>query len=88
MGEVVEMMLDGTLCGGCGVFLDSACGYPRICEDCASEFRIAGRTVERNGKFFIDCGMKSVVVANKVICPTCNSLRPRRNTVLCRFRRR
>lgn len=35
MGEIAEMMLDGTLCEGCGVFLDGdAEGFPRRCEDC------------------------------------------------------
>ncbi len=38
MGEVAEMMLDGTLCEGCGVFLNaSAPGYPCYCRDCAGE---------------------------------------------------
>ena len=32
MGEVAEMMLDGTLCQFCGVYLDGgADGYPRSC---------------------------------------------------------
>lgn len=35
MGEIAEMMLDGTLCEGCGVFLDGdADGFPRRCDDC------------------------------------------------------
>jgi Zn finger protein HypA/HybF involved in hydrogenase expression len=35
MGEVAEMMLDGTLCEGCGVYMDDeAGGYPRKCSDC------------------------------------------------------
>lgn len=38
MGEIVEMMLDGTLCEACGVFLDGETpGYPRYCEDCETE---------------------------------------------------
>lgn len=46
MGEIAEMMLDGTLCGGCGAALDgSSPGYPRYCsEDCEPEgFREAVR---------------------------------------------
>lgn len=32
MGDVAEMMLDGTLCGGCGAFLDGKSpGYVRYC---------------------------------------------------------
>lgn len=34
MGEVSEMMLDGTLCEGCGVFLGESQGAPRRCVDC------------------------------------------------------
>lgn len=38
MGEIAEMMLDGTLCEGCGVFLDGdAEGFPRRCDDCAGD---------------------------------------------------
>ena len=36
MGEVAEMMLDGTLCQYCGVYLDNEDpgGFPESCEDC------------------------------------------------------
>lgn len=35
MGEVAEMMMDGTLCEGCGVFLNAvAPGYPCYCKGC------------------------------------------------------
>jgi Zn finger protein HypA/HybF involved in hydrogenase expression len=38
MGEIAEMMLDGTLCEGCGVFLNAEpTGYPCYCSSCASE---------------------------------------------------
>lgn len=39
MGEAAEMMLDGTLCAGCGEFMDGdGDGIPRYCcEDCAPE---------------------------------------------------
>ena len=40
MGEIAEMMLDGTLCEGCGVYLDDdgADGFPRYCsEECARD---------------------------------------------------
>lgn len=38
-GEIAEMMLDGTLCEGCGGFLDGAGeGFPRYCGDqCARD---------------------------------------------------
>lgn len=32
MGEIAEMMLDGTLCEGCGVYIgDGGSGFPRYC---------------------------------------------------------
>jgi hypothetical protein len=35
MGEIAEMMLDGTLCESCGVYLQGhARGFPRRCFDC------------------------------------------------------
>ena len=36
MGEIAEMMLDGTLCQVCGSVIDGDTpGYPRYCIDCA-----------------------------------------------------
>ena len=35
MGEIAEMMLDGTLCEGCGEFLDNGSpGFPQYCAGC------------------------------------------------------
>lgn len=38
MGEIADMMLDGTMCQGCGVFLhdgEDGPGYPGYCSGCA-----------------------------------------------------
>ena len=38
MGEIAEMMLDGTLCEECGVYIDRPSddfGLPRKCRDCS-----------------------------------------------------
>ncbi len=36
MGEISEMMLDGTLCSQCGVYIDDEVpDHPRKCSDCA-----------------------------------------------------
>ena len=35
MGEIAEMMLDGTLCEGCGEYMGDGTGYPRYCRSCA-----------------------------------------------------
>lgn len=40
MGEIADMMLDGTLCEGCGCFIDfdGGDGFPRYCSDqCARD---------------------------------------------------
>lgn len=35
MGEIAEMMLDGTLCQMCGVYMgDAGNGYPVTCASC------------------------------------------------------
>ena len=34
MGEIAEMMLDGTLCAGCGDFLGEDAGYACYCPGC------------------------------------------------------
>lgn len=38
MGEIAEMMLDGTLCNVCGAFIDMDIpGHPRLCKECERE---------------------------------------------------
>lgn len=44
MGEIADMMLDGTLCEGCGEYIgDGAPGYPRYCSAACAR----GRGVSR-----------------------------------------
>ena len=41
MGEIAEMMLDGTMCAGCGEWLnggEDGDGYPGYCASCAPSF--------------------------------------------------
>ncbi len=38
MGEIADMMLDGTLCEGCGEFIGEGDGFPQYCSSsCASD---------------------------------------------------
>lgn len=38
MGEIADMMLDGTLCESCGVVLENSLGdFPQKCPDCEDE---------------------------------------------------
>jgi len=72
MGDIAEMMLDGTLCEGCGVHLEGdydgePWGFPRLCNGCADEREKAGHEIDRlplAGN--VDCGMKEVTE-----CPDC-----------------
>lgn len=55
MGEIADMMLDGTMCQGCGVWLhdgEDGPGYPGWCPDCKPKDDTAPK-------------------AAKVKCPTC-----------------
>ncbi|QWP79187.1 hypothetical protein J5226_12715 [Lysobacter sp. K5869] len=59
MGDIADMMLDGTLCEGCGVYMGDggARGFPRRCRDCRrDDYRPAPPKVA------------------KVPCPTCGKL--------------
>ena len=38
MGDVADMILDGTLCEGCGKVVGGAVGYPRKCRQCEKDF--------------------------------------------------
>ena len=41
MGDIADMMLDGTLCEGCGVYLPgNSQGIPRKCHDCKKSERL------------------------------------------------
>lgn len=63
MGETAEMMLDGTLCEGCGVYLEDGGGegFPRRCSQCGEDLRIAE----------IAQGARQLAAMMKVKCPTC-----------------
>lgn len=37
MGEIAEMMLDGTLCSVCGVFVGADDGVPVTCDGCGED---------------------------------------------------
>ena len=42
MGEIADMMLDGTMCAGCGVFLndgEDGDGIPGYCAGCAPDYK-------------------------------------------------
>jgi hypothetical protein len=57
MGEIAEMMLDGTLCEGCGVYLGGSLSGPRRCIDCQIEDTSIPRAPP--------------IAAGKIACPKC-----------------
>ena len=62
MGEIAEMMLDGTLCEGCGVAnLSGGEGFPWHCRSCKRDRNIAAdeekKAAERKVKCDV-CGKK------------------------------
>ena len=66
MGDIADMMLDGTLCSGCGVYMHGKPdGIPRECKECAREtaqFDKAARkaaNIEKNAR------------QKKAKCPQC-----------------
>ena len=74
MGEIAEMMLDGTLCEGCGEFMGDDVGFPRLCQSCAVDRQKEGHQVEKNGLGgWVDCGPKKVgkPTPKKIACPIC-----------------
>lgn len=51
MGEIAEMMLDGTLCECCGTFIGDGDGYPRYCSaECAEGRGAASAKKKRRPK--------------------------------------
>jgi len=50
MGEIAEMMLDGTLCECCGEYIGYDDGYPQYCSDDCAEGRGATHHQERSNQ--------------------------------------
>lgn len=62
MGDIVDMMLDGILCVGCGAYIDGESdGFPRRCDDCTRYDKQEARS-----------RAPAKAAAPKTNCPTCN----------------
>ena len=49
MGEIADMMLDGTLCEGCGEYIGEGDGYPQYCSaSCAGDRGADQSQIKRN----------------------------------------
>lgn len=82
MGDIADMMLDGTLCEGCGVYIDhpdaDMADWPRLCASCAKDARRHGASLRDDGfggyqvtGTSQDIETVSVPRNCKVICPEC-----------------
>ena len=66
MGEIADMMLDGTMCAGCGVWMDDGNdgpGFPQYCYNCRREER--ENTPQQQPE-------RPHPLMAKVNCPTCH----------------
>jgi hypothetical protein len=46
MGEIADMILDGTLCQQCGTFIGHPVDYPRYCSDCKPKKLITAKNLK------------------------------------------
>lgn len=60
MGDIADMMLDGTLCEGCGVYLGSNNGFATRCAGC-----------QEDDKEVLEFPNFLRPVTGKVSCPKC-----------------
>lgn len=73
MGEIAEMLIDGTLCQECGTYLGGSEGYPRSCKCC----RIEGANNHTDETPYrpsikVDLAKRTLIpAAFKVVCPIC-----------------
>lgn len=62
MGDIADMMLDGTLCEGCGVYMDDSLGeFPQRCAACQESDRLQEITV----------GALQLAAETRVTCRQC-----------------
>ena len=65
MGDIADMMLDGTMCSSCGEFLGEDTGYPMMCHDCQKDYikeskaEIKAQNITKNA------------LQKKTACPKC-----------------
>ena len=55
MGEIAEMMLDGTLCEQCGTFMGDGDGFPTVCHGCAPKFGFAATSAQAMNPAKMNC---------------------------------
>lgn len=67
MGDIADMMLDGTLCEGCGEYLGDDGGFPMRCRSCASDLEEAERHMQERAP-------KQTAAVPKIACPVCNRI--------------
>ena len=71
MGEIADLMLEGSICEGCGVEMGEACGFVRRCAGCAADARKAGSSVRPTGLGGFQVLGRAAPAATKVSCAVC-----------------
>lgn len=67
MGDIADMMLDGTLCEGCGVYLPGEGeGIPRYCRDCFPEAVVRHVALLREQQSMIDALVSNYELRNEM----------------------
>ena len=64
MGDYADMMLDGTCCQSCGMFLEGDfMGFPVICPDCQKEMDVDlhGDEIKKPFKVYFIKGQKQII---------------------------
>jgi len=70
MGEIADAMLDGTLCEGCGGYLEGEGeGYPVRCADCQRDDRARDAVVKALGDSKVHAAQARAQAMTS--CPTC-----------------
>jgi len=68
MGDIADMMLDGTLCQGCGEYLDRIGGFPQFCVSCQAQ-----QSIDVHGRPDFGVETKPAYVPDpiNIHCPDC-----------------
>ena len=69
MGEIADMMLDGTLCECCGEFIGEDLGFPGYCSAQCAKDRGVDFAIGKGGRVVRDYTAPPM---KKVRCPVCS----------------
>lgn len=77
MGEIADMMIDGTMCSGCGEWMDDGedgPGFPQYCPACSNEDAPAPKAQKKKAKRKEDRCPATVDALHQSITDACRSI--------------